>query len=63
MSKRLLNVKETAARLGVSPKTIYQWAQQRRIPSVKLGGRSVRFEEDEIETMIESSRRKPWLSK
>ena len=40
---RLLDVKEAAAMLGLKPCTLYQWAYERRIPVVKLFGRSLRF--------------------
>jgi excisionase family DNA binding protein len=40
---RLLNVKEAAAMLSMKGATLYQWAYQRRLPTVKLYGRSLRF--------------------
>jgi excisionase family DNA binding protein len=39
---QLLTVEEAAARLGVQPTTLYQWAYQRRIAKVKVG-RALRF--------------------
>ena len=35
---RLLNVHEAAALLGLKPGTLYQWAYERRLPTVKLSG-------------------------
>lgn len=53
MSERLLTVAEAAAMLAVKPTTIYAWANQRRIPRVKLrGGRAVRFRLSDIERII-----------
>jgi excisionase family DNA binding protein len=54
---RLLDVKETAAKLGVSPKTIYQWAYERRLPVVKLFGKALRFRLSTIEKLISESER------
>lgn len=34
---RLLDVAEAASLLGISPKTAYQWAAERRLPRVRLG--------------------------
>ena len=36
---RFLNVREAARLLGVSPKTLYSWVSQRRIPFRKAGRR------------------------
>jgi len=35
---RLLRVEEAAAMLGITPATLYQWAYERRIPTVKPNG-------------------------
>jgi excisionase family DNA binding protein len=40
---RLLDVKQAAAMLSMKPATLYQWAYERRIPTVKLYGRALRF--------------------
>ena len=37
-----LTVKETAALLGVSTRTVYAWIQDGRIPSVRLGPKLLR---------------------
>jgi excisionase family DNA binding protein len=34
----LLDVHEAAALLRLSPSTVYRWAQQARLPSLKMGG-------------------------
>lgn len=49
---RLLDVREAAAFLSVKPATLYQWAYQRRIPVVKLMGRSLRFRLSDLERII-----------
>ena len=33
----ILTLEEVAAYLRLTPQTIYKWAQERRIPAVKLG--------------------------
>jgi excisionase family DNA binding protein len=54
---RLLGVREAAAKLGVSPKTVYQWAYERRLPVVKLFGKALRFRLSVIEKLIAVSER------
>jgi len=54
---RLLDVREAAALLGLSPGTLYQWAYKRRIPVVKLLGRrgALRFRLSDVERLIKDS--------
>src|SRR4051794_6860355 len=47
----LLTVKDIAARLQVREKTIYSWASQGKIPSLKIHG-VIRFEENEIDEWL-----------
>lgn len=54
---RLLDVNEAAAMLGLSPKTLYQWAYERRLPVVKLFGRALRFRRSVILKLIKDSER------
>jgi excisionase family DNA binding protein len=49
---RLLDVHEAAQLLSVQPTTMYQWAYQRRIPTVKLMGRALRFRESDLQKLI-----------
>ena len=42
MEERLLNVNDAAQMLGISPKTLYDWARERKVSSIKLFG-SLRF--------------------
>ena len=46
-SDPLLTVKQVAEWLNYKPKTIYDWAAQRRIPCLRLGG-GIRFERNAI---------------
>ncbi len=50
-SDRLLNVRDAATLLGLKPSTLYQWAYERRIAYVKMGG-ALRFRLSAIEKLI-----------
>lgn len=54
MADRLLNVTEAAAMLGLKPSTLYQWAYERRIAHVKMGG-ALRFRLSALEKLISKS--------
>lgn len=54
MADRLLNVTEAAAMLGLKRSTLYQWAYERRIAHVKIGG-ALRFRLSAIEKLIAKS--------
>jgi excisionase family DNA binding protein len=54
---RLLDVKEAASILSVSPKTLYDWAYERRLPVVKLFGKALRFRLSVIQELINKSER------
>lgn len=54
---RLLDVHDAAAMLRLSPKTLYQWAYERRVPVVKLFGRALRFRLSVIQKLIKDSER------
>lgn len=51
-----MTVQEVAVYLAVKPKTIYSWASERRIPTVKLNG-LLRFRREEIEAWVKSFER------
>jgi len=51
----LLTVKDMATWLQVKEKTIYAWARQGKIPSVKING-VIRFEERDIEVWLQNCR-------
>ena len=50
----LLNVRDAASMLGLKPSTLYQWAYERRIAYVKIGG-ALRFRRSAIEKLIAAS--------
>jgi excisionase family DNA binding protein len=52
---KLLNVKEAATRLGISPLTMRAWIRQRRLPFVKLG-RRVLLSPQDVQRFIEANR-------
>lgn len=47
---RFLTAREVSDLLSVSPKRVYELAQRREIPSVRVGQRQLRFIESEILT-------------
>lgn len=54
MTDRLLTPIETARILGVARATIYEWAAERRIETVRLG-KTLRFRESTIQRMIRTN--------
>ena len=52
MTLSLLTVKDMAARLQVKDKTVYAWASQGKIPSVRING-ALRFDAIEIEQWLQ----------
>jgi excisionase family DNA binding protein len=56
--ERLLTVKETALMLSMKPSTVYRWAEERKLCTVKLG-RSVRFRLRDIEQLITKNLHRP----
>ena len=58
---RLLDVRGAAAVLGLKPATLYQWAYERRIAYVKIGG-ALRFRLSTIEQLIAKSEVPPLKS-
>ena len=53
---RLLIVSEVAEMLSIKPWTLYRWARERIIPSVKIRG-FLRFREEDIEEIVEAGYR------
>jgi excisionase family DNA binding protein len=49
---KLISAEDLAKDLSVSPKTLYSWAKQRKIPYVRLEGR-VLFDPQEIEDWVQ----------
>jgi excisionase family DNA binding protein len=52
-NKKLIPAKELAPYLSISPKTLYQWAELRQIPSYKVNG-CLRFNLEEVMEWIEA---------
>lgn len=52
----ILTCKELSEILKVSPKTLYQWAELRVIPCLKLNG-ALRFDLDDIKKWIHNCKR------
>lgn len=52
VSRRLLTAREVATLLGIHLVTVYRWAAEGRIPSIKLGNGSLRFLPDHIEAFL-----------
>ena len=52
VGKRLLNVEEAAAYLGLKVDTVYKKARLRELPYVKVG-RALRFDVRELELYVE----------
>jgi len=49
--KELLTIKEVAEMLGMQPTTIYVWAQNGKLPAIKIG-RTWRFRRASIEAWL-----------
>ncbi|MFZ5480455.1 MAG: helix-turn-helix domain-containing protein [Myxococcota bacterium] len=54
--KPLLTYDEASRLLGVPVNTLYAWVSQKRIPHVRLSGRMVRFDPEELALWIEARR-------
>ena len=55
LEQRYLNLHQTAAYLGLSQKTIYAWAENRKMPAYKLG-RVWRFDRTELDEFVREGR-------
>ncbi len=52
--ERLLRVEDVAAMLSIKPITVYAWAEQGKLKSLKLG-RLLRFKEADIREFIKNA--------
>lgn len=50
--RRLLTPAELAERFGLQEETIRRWARNGRIPFVRLGERTLRFDPDAVAAMV-----------
>ena len=55
---RIITIKELSALLSVKPKTLYQWAEAKQIPCLKLNG-ALRFDLDDIQNWLASCKSTP----
>lgn len=53
---KLITIQELSELLKVKPKTLYQWAELRQIPFLKLNG-ALRFDLDDIESWLASCKK------
>jgi excisionase family DNA binding protein len=60
-SSELMSLSEVAQYLGMAERTIYLWAQERKLPAFKLGS-SWRFRRSEIDAWLETNRSGPDMS-
>lgn len=56
MKKRYADVKEVSEYTSLPIKTLYEWASQRKIPSIKLG-RRVLFDLQDIDQIMTAQKR------
>ncbi len=56
MKKRYANIKEVSEYTSLPVKTLYEWASQGRIPSIKFG-RRVLFDLEDIDMLLNSLKR------
>lgn len=56
MEKRYVNIKEVSAYTSLPVKTLYEWASQLKIPSIKLG-RRVLFDLQDIDQIMAAQKR------
>lgn len=59
---QLLTPREVAARLSVSPRTVYSWIAEGRLASVRLSERVTRVPEDAVEAMVRAALIPPMTS-
>ena len=58
MKDKLVTIKELSEKLGIAIPTLYQWKETGKIPSIKCGGKLVRFELDEVLARLKNSQEK-----
>lgn len=56
MKKRYANIKEVSEYTSLPIKTLYDWASQRKIPSIKYG-RRVLFDLEDVDKCLQSMKR------
>ena len=56
MSSEMLSAEELGSRLKLRPNTLLAWARRGKIPSVKLGRKTVRFDYAAVVAVIDKAR-------
>ena len=51
-----MTVRQAAKFLGVSPQTVYLWAERKQIPHLRVMGRNIRFLKSDLEPFRASFR-------
>ncbi len=51
---RLLTLAEAGALYAVSPHTLRRWARLGKLPVVRLGGRTIRFRPEDLESAVKA---------
>jgi len=46
------NVKEAAAKSGMSEATIYRWISDGRLPAYRMGLRQIRIKKDDLDALL-----------
>jgi len=54
---KLITYTQAAALLNIPRGTLYAWVHQNRVPYVRLGPRTVRFDENELREWVAARRR------
>ena len=57
--QKLLNTREVADLLGISPNTLDIWRTKNRGPRFIKGGRYVRYQQTDLENFIKDNKRGP----
>lgn len=57
MPSRLLSYRQAAELLGMPIGTLYAYVHDRRIPHIRFGARTVRFDSGELRAWIDKHRR------
>ncbi len=51
-ASRLFTLDQVAARLGMSAQTVWRWVARGRLPAVRLGARSVRIRQEDLDEFV-----------
>ena len=49
----LVTARQLAAHLSVHPRTIYRWTRQGRLPLVRLGARTIRYDLEAVRAVLD----------